>query len=43
MEEKIKELIVKYEDKSLEEPFNYDLCIEIVEDLKSLLEEKNEG
>ena len=43
MEEKIKELITKYEDKSLEEPAYYFQYVEFIDDLKSLLKYKQEN
>ena len=43
MENKIKELIEKYEVKTTEEPANYFQWVEVVEDLQSLLKFKQEN
>jgi len=43
MEEEIKKLIDKYEDKSLEEPAYYFQFLEMIEDLQSLLKHKQEN
>ena len=42
MENKIRELIEKYEVKTTEEPMNYCQWVEIIEDLQSLLKFKQE-